>query len=265
MADTIRNEAALQALLADNTAGDISAQDVRDLLVSVPTLAITGGAAAAASVLALAGGTMTGTITSTIGTITASTPALSATQTWNNSLITFEGVIIAATNTASAVNSSLLTLKLGGSNRFAFTKEGGINHVLAINGGPICFLSGNNTTAAPNFYMADGVRFSSRSGNRIGWTADANDASAALDTALSRNAAGVIEVNNGTAGTFRDILVRNASLGAQSFGGGVQVFGMQNATTAPTTNPSGGGVLYAEAGALKWRGSGGTVTTIAAA
>jgi len=35
MADTPRTLAALQALLADNTAGDISPQDVRDLLVSV--------------------------------------------------------------------------------------------------------------------------------------------------------------------------------------------------------------------------------------
>jgi hypothetical protein len=41
--------------------------------------------------------------------------------------------------------------------------------------------------------------------------------------------------------------------------------GIANAGTVPTTNPAGGGVLYAQAGALKWRGSAGTVTTIAAA
>lgn len=35
MADTLRTLSALQALLADNTTGDISAQDLRDLLVSV--------------------------------------------------------------------------------------------------------------------------------------------------------------------------------------------------------------------------------------
>ena len=35
MADTIRTLADLQTLLADNTAGDISPQDVRDFLVSV--------------------------------------------------------------------------------------------------------------------------------------------------------------------------------------------------------------------------------------
>lgn len=42
-------------------------------------------------------------------------------------------------------------------------------------------------------------------------------------------------------------------------------FGMKNATAVPTTNPTGGGILYAEAGALKWRGSSGTVTVIAPA
>jgi hypothetical protein len=33
-------------------------------------------------------------------------------------------------------------------------------------------------------------------------------------------------------------------------------------TTAPTANMTGGGILYVEAGALKYRGSSGTVTTI---
>lgn len=38
-----------------------------------------------------------------------------------------------------------------------------------------------------------------------------------------------------------------------------------NATTVPTGNPSGGGFLYVESGALKYRGSSGTVTTLGAA
>lgn len=35
--------------------------------------------------------------------------------------------------------------------------------------------------------------------------------------------------------------------------------------TAPTTNQAGGGILYVEGGALKFRGSAGTVTVIAPA
>lgn len=38
-----------------------------------------------------------------------------------------------------------------------------------------------------------------------------------------------------------------------------------NAAAVPSANAVGGGVLYAEGGALKWRGSGGTVTTLGAA
>ena len=47
------------------------------------------------------------------------------------------------------------------------------------------------------------------------------------------------------------------------FGGGEKVIGIANATTVPTSNPTGGGVLYVDGGALKYRGSSGTVTTIA--
>lgn len=53
--------------------------------------------------------------------------------------------------------------------------------------------------------------------------------------------------------------------GTVSVGGGKGVIGIANADTVPGSNPTGGGVLYAEGGALKWRGSGGLVTTIAAA
>jgi len=57
----------------------------------------------------------------------------------------------------------------------------------------------------------------------------------------------------------------NVSIGAASFGTSAQrVLAMANAT-APTSSPAGMGQLYVEAGALKYRGSSGTVTTIAAA
>jgi hypothetical protein len=49
------------------------------------------------------------------------------------------------------------------------------------------------------------------------------------------------------------------------FGAGKGVIAIANATVAPSANPSGGGILYVEDGALKYRGSRGTVTTIAPA
>lgn len=65
---------------------------------------------------------------------------------------------------------------------------------------------------------------------------------------------------------WRDVFVgRNLIHNAVTVGNGLGVMGIGNASTVPTTNPVGGGTLYAEAGALKWRGSGGTVTVLAAA
>ena len=57
----------------------------------------------------------------------------------------------------------------------------------------------------------------------------------------------------------------NVGIGTPTFGtSAVRVLGIANGT-APTTSPAGIGQLYVEAGALKYRGSSGTVTTIAAA
>ena len=47
-----------------------------------------------------------------------------------------------------------------------------------------------------------------------------------------------------------------------SFGSGTHVVFIANSTATPTANPVGGGILYVENGALKYRGSSGTVTTL---
>ncbi len=50
-----------------------------------------------------------------------------------------------------------------------------------------------------------------------------------------------------------------------SYGGGSQVIFIANSTSSPTANPVGGGILFVENGALKYKGTDGTVTTIAPA
>jgi hypothetical protein len=55
----------------------------------------------------------------------------------------------------------------------------------------------------------------------------------------------------------------NVGIGTASMGGGEVIIAIANATTVPTSNPTGGGILYVQGGALKYRGSSGTVTTIA--
>ncbi len=71
-------------------------------------------------------------------------------------------------------------------------------------------------------------------------------------------------------GTGRDIFTldgTNTSFFARygSYGSGQNVIFIHNAATVPTADPTGGGILYVENGALKYRGSSGTITTIAPA
>lgn len=50
--------------------------------------------------------------------------------------------------------------------------------------------------------------------------------------------------------------------GLGSFGGGIRCIFIGNVTTVPTTNPTGGIILYSDAGVLKWRDTAGTVHTL---
>lgn len=49
--------------------------------------------------------------------------------------------------------------------------------------------------------------------------------------------------------------------GIGSYGSGRNVVFVANAAVNPSANPTGGGILYSDAGAGKWRGSSGTTTT----
>jgi hypothetical protein len=70
-----------------------------------------------------------------------------------------------------------------------------------------------------------------------------------------------------TADSFRiDSVGPNFAFGGvNSYGGGLGVINIANAGTVPTSNPTGGALLYSDAGAVKARGTSGTVTTVAAA
>ena len=61
------------------------------------------------------------------------------------------------------------------------------------------------------------------------------------------------------------VVAGNVALGqfTTDFGGGSRVVVIAEADTVPSTNPTGRGILYVEGGALKYRGTSGTVTTIA--
>jgi hypothetical protein len=94
-----------------------------------------------------------------------------------------------------------------------------------------------------------------------------NDASGANDWAITMPSTNDLAIRN-VSNSYNAIYIQNQGVAADiginglSSGGGAGVVFVANATTMPTTNPTGGGILYVEAGALKYRGSSGTVTTL---
>jgi hypothetical protein len=81
------------------------------------------------------------------------------------------------------------------------------------------------------------------------------------------NTLGAFDLVFGTNGTAGQFTIKNGGNlgfwdnGTVGYGGGALVVSVRNTVTAPTSNPVGGGLFYADGGAGKWRGSGGTVTT----
>ncbi len=75
-------------------------------------------------------------------------------------------------------------------------------------------------------------------------------------------------IRDDTASADRLVIDAGGSVGINTgteYGSGNGVVGLANATTVPSTNPAGGGVLYAEGGVLKWRRTDGTIDVFGAA
>ncbi len=85
-----------------------------------------------------------------------------------------------------------------------------------VNGGANFFLR-DVVGAAYKLYI-DSAGTKLPSVDAIGWNAIASGGSG-LDTAFNRNAAGVVEINNGTAGTYRDLILRNLTVNGTVNGG----------------------------------------------
>ena len=67
-----------------------------------------------------------GPLTITGGTVTVSTPFLQATQSWNAAGVTFTGMKVNVTDTASASGSLLQDFQVGGVSKFSITKAGAV-------------------------------------------------------------------------------------------------------------------------------------------
>jgi hypothetical protein len=210
------------------------------------TAASTGGGAASAP------------LTGTGATVTASTPLIDVSQTWNNSSVAFTGIKENITNTASRYDASgislLLDLSVGGNGVFQVTRTGnliigqswanmwggavggglelliqglsngpadillnGLNapmYLSTYNFGSDAFfdITSGGVNSGSSYLQISATKHGMRAAQILGWAAS-TDAEAALDTGLRRNAAGIVEVNNGTAcstaSNCRDLTLRH--------------------------------------------------------
>ena len=175
----------------------------------------------------------TGQLLLALGTITTNLKALNTTATWNASGTTFDAPwFMNITNTASHTLSKYVDIQLGGTTQFAL----GISQSL-----PAMWL-GSATPSSTNYaFEEDGSNlYANTPGafqvfmtNSIGlldvgtlftsigntaefcWSGSA-DATGACDTAFYRNAAGVVEIDNGTHGTFREAKLRSVVYGGSA-------------------------------------------------
>lgn len=211
-----------------------------------------GGGGGSSGIAAGDSPTWTGQHTFAKGTITTSTP-FTETQTWNSGAVTFTAHTINVTDTASASASLLMDLQVGGVTKLNVTKAG---RVISADGAFLnasssgIFASGGslylyaNTGSPLNIDASQNINFSTNS-SLVGWS----------DARFYRNAAGVIEINNGTTGTYRDLYARSI-LGKSSTGGigyGSGAGGAVTQATSRTTgvtlnNPTGAITLVSAAG-----------------
>ena len=122
-------------------------------------------------------------------TVTTSNPVLNLSQTWNAGAVTFTGLKLNVTDTASAAGSLALDIQKGGVTQFSIHKNGVV--LAAVNG----FQIDNNGNIG---LWNSGVS---------GWAATASVAGTSpLDSGISRLGAASLAIGNGTAGDFSGAL-----------------------------------------------------------
>ena len=163
---------------------------------------------------------------------------------------------------------------------------GALNTLVGYNSGQALTAGNNNTlvgasngnamtTAFGNTFVgsAVGAGVTGSANTMVGFAIGGGITSGANNTIIGGSLTGLSNSSNNIiiadgAGNRRFNANSNGNIGLNGFGqygGGAGVVYISNATTAPTSNPVGGGILYVANGALKYRGSSGAVTTLAPA
>lgn len=206
--------------------------------------------------------------------------------TFYSSPFTFAGVLTATTITPTSFGYNFVINQENGSNGIKFYTAVSGNELqvlhsgterIALRGTGDSFINGAGTgrfglgisspserfhihqpTAATSLYQKFSIQTTSTTGFLVGLDATSKAVITQTDN---------FDLELGTNNLSRLFIIKDGNIGfnGSSFGTGTKVLFLANATANPSTNPSGGGVIYCDAGALKYRGSSGTVTTLGAA
>lgn len=152
-------------------------------------------------------------LTITSGSLVASDPGMVINQTWNNA-VAFTAMKINVTNTASAAGSLLQDWQVGGVSKAAVNLAGGFNasagqlangfgYAIGGTGGSGLYSSsGSNLFVAISGMGQFGFNLQNFQLQAAGGVISFGNLGSTQTSGLAQNAAGVVEVNNGTAGTF---------------------------------------------------------------
>jgi|688.fasta_scaffold378834_2 hypothetical protein len=151
-----------------------------------------------------------GSLTANNGTLTASAPVLSLSQTWNNAAVTFTGANIDITNTASATGSRFLDCMVGGASAIRLARIGSNPYALfgtadtgigAISTSQASIIANGGVALVVN---SGGNGVYVRSDSAYAWASGTNLVGATTDLILRRDAANTLALQNAAnAQTFR--------------------------------------------------------------
>ena len=229
-----------------------------------------------------AGGTTAITPTSaiTLNQATGNEIALSLAYTTNKASSGNDtGLLVNQIDTASPGTSLLANLQVGGVSKFSIDNTGktifpsggtGGSPTCSFGSGDVGFYATSSSSirvsiAGTNVYTwsSSGIQQASGTGFLLSTSVPTATVPSLIpsnqdkDTGIGRSGADQLSLIAGGVEGIRIEEGINGTVGSHVF--------VPNVTTAPTGNATAGGYLYAEAGALKWRGSSGTVTEIAPA
>jgi hypothetical protein len=197
-------------------------------------------------------------------------------DTWNDAAVTFNGIKLNVTDTASAAASNLLDLQVGGVSRFHVTKTGNIfaNNELRFSitpkifagtgGGLAVDIAGVGTIGTVPLRVAFS-QLTIRQPVSIEWSSGTNINSGS-DLSISRDAANTLAQRNGTnpqafrlyntftdASNFERLAIRWASniCEIKPEAGGTGTTRVLHISGLPTSDPAISGVLWNDAGTVK--------------